>query len=370
MNIYEKMICEYFDLSDSTSFRQLMSLNEAEQSRVMANLAGKLYNHIVNEITDVDFGDIPKSKGDITKIPNYLDMVDCINIIHDICVRCKQKTTATDTLFKAIDNLKESKDIWRRSFDLKVSLGINTYNSLALSIVCATSLLISTSIEFIKDQNSGEFEIILNKVQHQKSMESVLFKSLNEFNKGYANGEFMKAINIANNSKRNISEAELVSFDESAMMDALLAGARKVLGSVDSGNSIMGGLAKGATAAIGIIGGVALIVAIVIPAIRNVVHFFYSSKQKLSDYFAIQAALIEINANNLKYNNSKSEQEKERIYNAQMKWAAKFKKLSTALSAKMKKADSVSKNKLEEETSSNKFTYDDVSSGGDVSSLF
>ena len=369
MITYEKMIYEYCDVNDSTGFVKLMSLNEADQSRVMANLAGKLYNHIVNEITDIDFGDIPKSKGDITKIPNYIDMVDCINIIHNVCIRCKQKTTATDTLFKAIDNLKESKDIWRRSFDLKVSLGINTYNSLALSIVCATSLLISTSIEFIKDQNSGEFEIIMDKVQHQKSMNSVLFKSLQEFNKGYANGEFMQAINIANNSKRNISEAELMSFDESAMMDALLAGARKALDSCNGGG-VIGGLAKGATTIISVIGGIALIAAIVIPAIRNAVHFFYSSKQKLSDYFAIQAALIEMNANNLKYNTSKSEQERERIYNAQMKWVDKFKKLSTTLSAKMKKADNESKNKLEEETSSKKFTYDDVSSDGDVSSLF
>lgn len=369
MITYENMIYEYCDINDSMGFVKLMSLNEAEQSRVMANLAGKLYNHIVNEITDVDFGDIPKSKGDITKIPNYLDMVDCINIIHDICIRCKQKTTATDTLFKAIDNLKESKDIWRRSFDLKVSLGMNTYNSLALSIVSATSLLISTSIEFIKDQNSGEFEILLNKVQHQKTMDSVLFTSLKEFNKGYANGEFMQAINIANNSKRNISESELMSFDESAMMDSLLAGARQVLSSV-GGKGIVGGIAKGATTAFGVIGGIALIVAIVIPAIRNVVHFFYSSKQKLSDYFAIQAVLLEMNANNLKYNNSKSEEERKRIYNAQMKWVEKFKKLSTTLSTKMKKADSESRNKLEEETSSKKFTYDDVSSGGDVSSLF
>lgn len=367
MNIYQKMIYEYSDVNDSSSFIKLMSLNEADQGRVMANLAGKLYNHIVNEITDVDFGDIPKSKGDITKIPNYLDMVDCINIIHNVCIRCKQKTTATDTLFKAIDNLKESKDIWRKSFDLKVSLGMNTYNSLALSIVCATSLLISTSIEFIKDQNSQEFEIILNKVAHQKTMESVLFKSLQEFNKGYSTGEFMKAIEITNNSKRNISESELMSFDESAIVDSLLAAARGTLNLF--GDGVVGKAVSITTGAVTIVGAIALIGAIVIPAIRNAVHFFYRSKQKLSDYFAIQAALIEMNANNLKYNISKSEKEREQIYKAQMKWAARFKKLSDSLSTKMRKADNLSKNKLEEEAS-DKMTYDELNSPGDASSLF
>ena len=117
------------------------------------------------------------------------------------------------------------------------------------------------------------------------------------------------------------------------------------------------------------VGGIALIVAIVLPAIRNAVHFFYSSRQKLSDYFAIQAALVEMNANNLKYNVSRSEKEREQIYKAQMKWVDRFKSLSTKLSTKMKKADSVSKNKLEEDASK-KYSYDDVTSGGSASSLF
>lgn len=364
---YGNIIYEYFDPSKSTEFRKLMSLDEADQSRVMANLAGKLYGHIVNEITDVDFGDIPKSRGDITKIPNYIDLLDCVGIINDICVRCKQSTKATDTISKAIDNLKESRDIWRRSFDNNVSLGINTYNSLAMSVVCSVSLIISTSIEFIKDQDTDDFEMLLNKVQYQKSMESVLFKSLEEFNKGYANGEFMKAIHIANNTKRNISESELMTFDESAIMDTLLTTARSALHSIDGGAPT--GIAKFGVTVVTTVGGIALIVAIVLPAIRNAVHFFYSSRQKLSDYFAIQAALVEMNANNLKYNVSRSEKEREQIYKAQMKWVDRFKSLSTKLSTKMKKADSVSKNKLEEDASK-KYSYDDVTSGGSASSLF
>ena len=197
---YADIVYEYFDPSNSTEFRALMNLNEEQQDRVLANLATKLYDHIVNEITDIDFGDIPTSKGDITRIPNYLDMVDCINIIHDICVRFKQPTTATDTLFKAIQNLKDTKEIWRKSFDIKAGLGMNTYNTLALGIVCSVSLLISSAIEFIKNQE-GDFEFLINKVGMQKSLDSVLFKSLKEFNDGCTDGTFMKAIIIANNSE-------------------------------------------------------------------------------------------------------------------------------------------------------------------------
>ncbi len=380
---YADIVYEYFDPSNSTEFRALMNLNEEQQDRVLANLATKLYDHIVNEITDIDFGDIPTSKGDITRIPNYLDMADCINIIHDICVRFKQPTTATDTLFKAIQNLKDTKEIWRKSFDIKAGLGMNTYNTLALGIVCSVSLLISSAIEFIKNQE-GDFEFLINKVGMQKSLDSVLFKSLKEFNDGCADGTFMKAIIIANNSKVNISEAEVVSFDEAAMIDTLVRTAKEFINShgpdfmkngFNKAKAFASDIAKGADATMtgaGIvtgIGGLIVIVAVLLPTIRNAVHWFFSSKQKLSDYFAIQASLLEINANNVKYMNSKSSTEREKIAEKQMKWVSRFREISNKLSVNMSKAEKSAKNKLEQE-SNQKLTMNDVEKPSNVSALF
>lgn len=380
---YADIVYEYFDPSNSTEFRTLMNLNEEQQDRVLANLATKLYDHIVNEITDIDFGDIPTSKGDITRIPNYLDMVDCINIIHGICVRFKQTTTATDTLFKAIQNLKDTKEIWRKSFDIKAGLGMNTYNTLALGIVCSVSLLISSAIEFIKNQE-GDFEFLINKVGMQKSLDSVLFKSLKEFNDGCADGTFMKAIIIANNSKVNISEAEVVSFDEAAMIDTLVRTAKEFINShgpnfmkngFNKAKAFASDITNGADATMtgaGIATGIAgliVIVAVLLPAIRNAVHWFFSSKQKLSDYFAIQASLLEINANNVKYMNSKSSAEKEKIAEKQMKWVSRFREISNKLSVNMSKAEKSAKNKLEQE-SNQKLTMNDVEKPSNVSALF
>jgi len=380
---YADIIYEYFDPSNSTEFCTLMNLNEEQQDRVLANLATKLYDHIVNEITDIDFGDIPSSKGDITRIPNYLDMVDCVNIIHDICVRFKQPTTATDTIFKAIQNLKDTKEVWRKSFDIKAGLGMNTYNTLALGIVCSVSLLISSAIEFIKNQE-GDFEFLINKVGMQKSLDSVLFKSLKEFNDGCADGTFMKAIIIANNSKVNISEAEIVSFDEAAMIDTLVRTAKEFINSFGSSwmkngfskaKDFASDISQGANATMkgaGIvtgIGGLVVIVAVLLPTLRNAVHWFFSSKQKLSDYFAIQASLLEINANNVKYMNSKSSAEKEKIAENQMKWVSRFREISNKLSVNMNKAEKSAKNKLEEE-SNQKLSMNDVERPSNVSALF
>lgn len=360
---YGDIIYEYFDPSKGLEFMKLMSLNEQEQDRVLVNLATRLYDHIVNEVTDIDFGEIPKSKGDITRIPNYLELLDCINIIRDICIRCRQKTTATDTLLKAIDNLKKYKEVWKTSFNRDVNLCKNTYNTLAMAIVCGTSLIISTSIEYIKDPNTGEFDFVLDKVEHAKTLNSVLFKTLKEFNDGCDKGEFMKAVIAANEAKRNISESEILTFDEAGISDSLVAASRDALNKLPTGS--LSGLGIG----IATVGSLIILVAILLPAIRNAVSWIYRSRQKLSDYLAIQSALIEMNANNLRYNNSKSEEERNRIADKQMKWAAKFKQLSNKLSVKMKKAEVESRNTLEKE-SSEKYAIKDIEEPGKVSSLF
>ena len=64
---YEKAVTEYFDLSDKETFSYLKSIEEADQNKVLIALTSKLYDHLVDKIDDIDFGDIPKSRGDVTK---------------------------------------------------------------------------------------------------------------------------------------------------------------------------------------------------------------------------------------------------------------------------------------------------------------
>ena len=62
---------EHFDIYDNRTRNILLAVNEADQDGVMKSLADKLYSHIVEKVDDIDFGTIPLSKGDITKIDNY-----------------------------------------------------------------------------------------------------------------------------------------------------------------------------------------------------------------------------------------------------------------------------------------------------------
>jgi hypothetical protein len=64
---------------------------------------------------------------------------------------------------------------------------------------------------------------------------------------------------------------------------------------------------------------------LLIPLIRNIVYMWYHTKQQISDFFAQQAQLLEMNAYQLQYNNQLDEEEKKRIFEKQMAIAQRWK---------------------------------------------
>ena len=65
---YFQVIKEIYDISTLKAKKQLLFCNEAKKASTLDHIVTKLYKHIQDKITEIDFGSIPKSKGDITKI--------------------------------------------------------------------------------------------------------------------------------------------------------------------------------------------------------------------------------------------------------------------------------------------------------------
>ena len=65
------------DITDYKTNTRLYNLDEAEQNTVLLSLTNKLYQMIVAKIDDVEKGDIPKSRGDITRLPKYNQLKEC-----------------------------------------------------------------------------------------------------------------------------------------------------------------------------------------------------------------------------------------------------------------------------------------------------
>ena len=335
---YNEFVKEYFDITDRETRKVLVTINEADQNQVMGSLATKLYDAIVKKVTDIDFGQIPQSRGDITKIPNYLDMVECLTTIRDMMVASKQSTQTPDIIFLSIENMKKYQKIWEKGYVLDNEMAIVFYNTIALSIVSAISLLTSATVEFVKNPQSDVIDLELAKVANHKTKDNLLFKNLDKFNKACRKGDIEKIFNEVLKAQRQLKEETIVKENIAAI---LFTGAM-VLGLLST----------------------------VIPILHQLTNALYCLRQNVAEYLAGEADVIRLNAEKVQYNRAKTLEQKKKIIARQHKIADHFKKWSNKLMIKANKADVEANKKIKEENSNKSKIGDVVDEMPDSASIF
>ena len=191
---YDKIIRENFDLSDRYTRQYIATLEDAGQEQLLNTLSSAMYDNIVAKVDEIDFGTIPMSRGDITKVEGFEKTMQCLDIIRRLVIEYKQSTGVVDVVISAIQNVKDRKAIFIKSYVLNVELPMLIYNSIVMSIERFVCLLIATCIEYIKDPMSSSPKAALNKVAYQRTMDDVMFKQLISFNNMCANGSLDKVI--------------------------------------------------------------------------------------------------------------------------------------------------------------------------------
>ena len=296
---------EYFDLNDNLTRKAIIYMNENDQTSVLTSLTSKLYDNIVSKVDDIDYGDIPESKGDITKLPNYDKLRNCLELLKGILTEFKQDNGPIDTVAEALSNVQTRKDLFERAFRYNCELPIIMYNNTVLSIIDGVSYMIATSIEFMKTPNRDSFDITLDKVAFAKTKSSMLYKNLARFNKICKSGDFDKAMeHIIQNRVHKIAEAT------GTILTAIAAAA-----------------------------GAVLLILNIIPILREMVFFFYYTRMRVSDFFNIQADLLQMNAHNVESNSAKGDDEKKRIVSKQLKIVELLRKAANKISFANKKAE-------------------------------
>ena len=314
----------YFDLTDDLTRNVLLTVNEADQNVVMTNLSQKLYSHIINKVDDIDFGTIPESKGDITKIQNYDQLMDCITVISEVLARYNQPTTSIEVVQLAVQNVIDRTDKFVMGYKLNIEMPIVIYNTIVLSIVSSVSYLIASCLEYVKQPEDMGFEISLDKAATTNSANALLFKDLTKFNNTCASGEFDKAMDFMLSAKaKNFTGGIMLGFSASAIAIALAA------------------------------------VLLIIPAIRELVFLFYYTRESISTYFELQANLLTMNAYNVQNNLARDAKERKKIATNQKKIAEAFNKISNKVKVNYKVAEvkAVKDNTTVEKT---KYTQDDI----------
>ena len=193
---FDQIIREHFDLSDKYTRKYIASLKEdAQQDQLLAALSSALYNKVVEKVDDIDFGTIPLSRGDITKVQGFTSTEECLNIIRRLVIQYKQNPAVVDVVISAVNNIKERKALFIKGYALNAELPMLMYNTMVLAIERSTSLMIATCIEYVKDATAdGTFKMALDKAAYGRTMDDLLFKQLIDFNNLCHKGQLDKTL--------------------------------------------------------------------------------------------------------------------------------------------------------------------------------
>lgn len=297
----KRIFREYLEYdTDRELRRRIMCMTEAEHNKTLMNLTDKLYDQIVSKSNQIDYGEIPGTKGDITKMSNYQSMKDTIALLIQIINEYHQDTRPIQEVSLAIANIESRRDLFERAYRYSIDLGMMVYENAVLACVVGVSHMITTCIEYIKAPKGETFIMQLDKVAYNKSKDALIYRSLNKFNNMCKSGELDNAIN-----------------------DVIDRKVRKFTGA---------GVAAGIVIAV-------FLIANLIPMLREMVFLFYHMRVSISDYFDAQSYMLTMNAYNLRHNTIRDDIDVEEVATEQEKVASKFKDIANFFSIRQKKAE-------------------------------
>ena len=320
---FKQIVSEYMDITDYKTNTRLYNLDEAEQNTVLLSLTNKLYQMIVAKIDDVEKGDIPKSRGDITRLPKYNQLKECAKTLTSIFEQYKEDTAPVKVIENAIDNLEDNSDVFVQAYMAKVDFGIMIYESVTLAVIGSLSYMIACCIEYVKDPKNDGLTIVMDKTGVAKVKEHLLYENLVKFNEACRTNDVENAIRpLIKNRTQNL-------FGVGGMV-----------------------LVKGLLIAVPTI--IALI-----PLIKDLVYYFFAARQRVSVYFDIQADLLEMNANELKDNpNITTDADKKSVIRKQLQVARTFRQIADKLAVEAKTAENKADKEIKKDNK--KYRIDDV----------
>lgn len=329
---------EHLDYSDPEIIKALTEAVDAEDKIIIA-ITSKLYDKIEEKYEKIDFGSISRSRGDITKIEKFESMNECIEIIRRLVVEYKQDTYPVDVVATAITNVKKRTSTFKKAFVMGAKVPMMLYNTIGLAIVESVSFLISTCVEYVKVPNSETFQMALDTVAYSNTTRNLLFNTLADFNQACVNTEFDSTLEVCMKQAKIRMESTTVdvmqdnpflnpedieSDDKEVVVHDNDEEKKKEEEEVVPEDALKESDINIGTGASILARAAYFVARLLIPLIRNITYFFYSRKQKKSDYYTAQAELLQMNAMQLQYNTSIDEEKRKKVFEKQMAIVDKY----------------------------------------------
>lgn len=311
---YESMLI--LSENETLSYREskeLQAVLEDVNSPVTRKLEEKLFQSVLDK-KHIDFGSIPKSKGNIKDYEGYYAMESTLNTIKDLATENKAGDVINhvDIVQKAIENLSSMSVAYQKGFQFKNEYIAMEYNSYVYFCVEATTALIYSFVEYIKRPDTDTFTMVIK--DSKLRADEFYFEQLKKFNM--------------------VCDTQGVNYRK--MLDSM---------AVSKDNFI------GTTTAIGIATVIAAAIAI-IPITRAVVYQVYHIRGNISEQLDIQAEFMEMNKSCVEANSALTVQKKKEIVAKQEKLVKRLRKLSDTIRVKSSKSVEVATRETKNENKS------------------
>lgn len=338
---YNYLLKEYFDLTDKHTRSTLCSINEADKQKVMSETAAKLYKIISKKATQINYGNISASKGDITVVENFADTTESLNLMNQLLLESGEfkGKSPCDDINLLIQHMINTKKIWQKGYEFKSEIVTFMYMNIVMCIVAATSYLVASCVEYTSNPSAKSFGLAMNITSTKKMNEYELFKNISKLNTAFTNNQIQDSMNSILKGRVNCMECGIDDHSETYLNEAITA----VIGAVKIGATV-----------------IMVIFTVLIPLMHYIVSWLYCTRQAFSNWLEIQSELISLNAEKERYDLSRSEEEREKIYKKQTKIAQKLKSLSQFFEVKCNKANSQANDEMKKDEE--KYKIGDVSS--------
>ena len=308
-------------------------LEESVQNGLSDAVLGKMFELTVGKYSKIDFSDIERSRGDITKIKYYANLRECIDILLDIH-SVSDKIPGVLAVSVALSNMLNLKKAFEHAFRTKNNVAIIVYNTVMYSIMEATSYLIATSVDFVKSNSDTEFTVNV----YTDSKQHMLIEQLVKFNKTVDDGSLIKFIKESENITPDSLHESTIS---GALIDKGLGKAFETVGNLASKKSVQ----TGAKIAVGT-AAVIWVACNIVPFIREMIYWIYRTRQKISDAAKLQAEFLETNIEILRSQNSDNNQ---KIISRQERHIKNFKSIAKVFSLESDKAQRDAKKEISDD---------------------
>ena len=256
--------------SNNINKKYFDSLSEEVKMETVKDIAATVIRNVMDKVKDIDMTMIDRSRGDIKSLRELPVIQEVVSELENMLEKaqgfypeCKKALTA---VIKSILYINQHSQYFKEAYRNKKTVLILKYQSLILSVISATTYLMSVMVDpdtnSLNDQVSVDYEI-------------APIRTLENFVKSVESGEFkisLRDVNIVRETFIELSNDDLGRLLEASDVGNIVVdGLRNFYNNLDNGGRITGLLYK----AIGIV--------LVIFSIRDIVYTIARNRLRISD---------------------------------------------------------------------------------------